>query len=95
MPTNTGEHKRRIGFRIELGFRLLVGGKIDAALQRIAGVVELVDVIGQLRGSVTGRRRQQLDRQLSLAETAGRVEPRCNVEGNALGIQAGYLIQLR
>ena len=75
--------------------QLLVGRLEDAPLERLPLVVELMDEFGQLHGPLRRFGRQELDRQLGLAEPAGRVEPRTDREGNVFAGERRLLVEAR
>ena len=63
----------------------LAAAKLDAPLEGLPRGVEAVDVLGKLLGPLGPVGHQQLDGQLRLAEPAGGIQPRGELEGHVLG----------
>ena len=89
-----GQHQRRVGLRVELLLGLLAGGQQDAALQRLAVGVELIDVSGEFLGAVRAVGDEQLDGQQGLAESTGGIQPRPEREADVLGRQPRLVVDL-
>ena len=87
VPTDARQHERGVGVGVVLVFELFGGGQLDTPLQRLAGPVEPVDVVGQRRRPLARVDRQQLDRQLSLAQPPGGVEPWGDRKADRFGVE--------
>src|SRR5262245_50444922 len=87
VPAAARQYERRITVRIELLFDLLRRRQTDAPLQTLAAAVELVNVLGQLLGSLARIGREQFDGQLRLAKTAGSIQTRGQAKSKVLAAQ--------
>src|SRR5436190_21565970 len=80
VPAVTGKDQGRIAVGIELFLDLLGCGQLNAAFQAFATAVQLMDVFGKLLGPLARIGRKQLNGELRLAKSSGRVQPRGETE---------------